>query len=111
MFVRYKDSRDEAVDAWSPQRSKLDGIKNRIKRRWLTYRLQKYRETGPDGLEPFSQARTLEGTRVANSVPRADIYNLHWINEFVDPLPFFRTVQQPVVWTLHDMNPFTGGCH
>jgi glycosyltransferase involved in cell wall biosynthesis len=48
---------------------------------------------------------------VANSVPRAEIYNLHWINDFVDPLPFFRTVQQPVVWTLHDMNPFTGGCH
>jgi len=39
------------------------------------------------------------------------VYNLHWIRGFIDPLPFFRKTQKPVVWTLHDMNPFTGGCH
>jgi glycosyltransferase involved in cell wall biosynthesis len=59
----------------------------------------------------FSQAQTVRGYHIPDAIPDADIYNLHWINGFIDPLPFFENVQEPVVWTLHDMNPFTGGCH
>ena len=42
---------------------------------------------------------------------RPDIVNLHWIGDgFVSlcELPRFRA---PLVWTLHDMWAFTGGCH
>jgi len=111
MFVKNRGSGDGAVDSWTPNGSILEGLKNRLKRRWLNYRFQKYQETRPDGLEIFSQAQTVHGYRVVDSIPDADIYNLHWINGFIDPLPFFQTVEQPVIWTLHDMNPFTGGCH
>lgn len=41
----------------------------------------------------------------------ADIVHLHWIaGGFVNvrTLPGF---ERPLVWTLHDMWPFTGGCH
>lgn len=41
----------------------------------------------------------------------ADIIHLHWVsNGFLDLrlLPLF---EKPVVWTLRDMWPFTGGCH
>ena len=33
--------------------------------------------------------------------------------EFVDYRSFFARVPShiPIVWTFHDMNPFTGGCH
>lgn len=41
----------------------------------------------------------------------ADIINLHWVAKFVDFKSFFTKNQKPVVWTLHDMNPFTGGEH
>ncbi|WP_442844654.1 glycosyltransferase [Leeuwenhoekiella sp. H156] len=41
----------------------------------------------------------------------ADIINLHWVARFVDFQSFFEKNQKPVVWTLHDMNPFTGGEH
>lgn len=42
---------------------------------------------------------------------RADIINLHWINGgFVDVKHLAR-VRKPVVWTLRDMWPLTGGCH
>lgn len=42
----------------------------------------------------------------------ADIINLHWVGGFLDYKSFFSTkTPKPVVWTLHDMNPFTGGCH
>jgi glycosyltransferase involved in cell wall biosynthesis len=45
-------------------------------------------------------------------VREADIINLHWIANFVDYKKFFSNFKnKPIVWTLHDMNPFTGGCH
>lgn len=42
-----------------------------------------------------------------------DIVNLHWVSGFVDYNSFFLNFPKniPIVWTLHDMNPFTGGCH
>lgn len=41
---------------------------------------------------------------------KPDIINLHWVcNGYlqIETLPKFK---QPLVWTLHDMWPFTGGC-
>ncbi len=41
-----------------------------------------------------------------------DIIHLHWIANFFDlPANAEAIGQRPVVWTLHDMRPFTGGCH
>lgn len=42
----------------------------------------------------------------------ADIIHLHWVAGMFD----YKNADQvlankPIVWTLHDMNPFTGGCH
>jgi glycosyltransferase involved in cell wall biosynthesis len=47
------------------------------------------------------------------ALPSQGVINLHWVAGFVDYMSFFSSVPQwmPVVWTLHDMNPFTGGCH
>lgn len=44
-------------------------------------------------------------------VKDADIINLHWISDFVDIPSFFRKVQKPIVWSLHDENPMRGGLH
>lgn len=41
---------------------------------------------------------------------QADIVHLHWVNNFLDYQTFFRANTKPIVWTLHEMNPFTGGC-
>lgn len=42
-----------------------------------------------------------------------DLVHFHWIARGMDvgPLLLNTALQLPVVWTLHDMNPFTGGCH
>lgn len=42
---------------------------------------------------------------------QADIINLHWVAGFLDYESFFKKNIKPVVWTFHDMNPFTGGEH
>jgi len=40
----------------------------------------------------------------------ADVVNLHWVGgSFVAPEQVAR-IAAPLVWTLHDMWPFTGGC-
>jgi glycosyltransferase involved in cell wall biosynthesis len=44
-------------------------------------------------------------------VKEADLINLHWVSEFINVPTFFDEVKKPIVWTLHDMNAFTGGCH
>lgn len=44
----------------------------------------------------------------------ADIIHLHWINHaFLRPrdLARLRRLNKPIVWTFHDSNAFTGGCH
>lgn len=40
-----------------------------------------------------------------------DIVNLHWINEGLLSIKRISQFSTPVVWTVHDMWPFTGGCH
>ncbi len=60
----------------------------------------------------LSTDRTMAGWRLLSQVPDCDVVNLHWVTDFLD----FRTLpalaqRHPLVWTLHDMNAFTGGCH
>jgi glycosyltransferase involved in cell wall biosynthesis len=38
----------------------------------------------------------------------ADIIHLHWVSELLDWPTFFAKNRKPVVWTLHDKNPFSG---
>lgn len=44
-------------------------------------------------------------------VKRADVIHLHWVVGLVDYPSFFKNNNKPVVWTLHDMNPFLGLFH
>lgn len=44
-------------------------------------------------------------------VQEADIINLHWVGEILDYPSFFEHCNKPIVWTLHDMNPFQGVFH
>ncbi len=46
-------------------------------------------------------------------IRQSDIINLHWVAEFqsVETITRLLETGKPVVWTLHDINAFTGGCH
>ena len=56
---------------------------------------------------PFSNYLIHEHPLVAE----ADLINLHWIDGIVDYPTFFTQCNKPIVWTLHDMNPFLGVFH
>lgn len=66
----------------------------------------------PDFDAPISFYRDDVPTSFLETALDADIIHLHGVNGLVQLhklIPALRT--RPVVWTLHDMNPFTGACH
>jgi glycosyltransferase involved in cell wall biosynthesis len=40
-----------------------------------------------------------------------DVVNLHWVNNGYIQIESLAALSKPIVWTLHDMWAFTGGCH
>ena len=46
-------------------------------------------------------------------VQTADVIHLHWVAYYQSPVTIHKLLAtgKPVVWTLHDQWPFTGGCH
>jgi glycosyltransferase involved in cell wall biosynthesis len=65
------------------------------------------------GFVGFHSERAAAGEALVSQLPDADVINLHWVRGLIDYPAFFasRRPDQPVVWTLHDMHAFTGGCH
>ncbi len=41
----------------------------------------------------------------------ADLLHFHYVSYLINWNSFFSNNTKPIVWTLHDMNTFTGGCH
>lgn len=111
IFVRNKESDDETVLEFQPRETISS----------LLYRVTRYAGMRSDffpwyvswsrGGMPISDDRSRFAGEVADQLPPADLLHFHWIAEFIDILSFLERVNMPIVWTLHDMNPFTGGCH
>lgn len=62
----------------------------------------------------FSQGRY--GLKISEHplINEADVIHLHWINNGMLSIKEIEKISQKgkkIVWTLHDMWPFTGGCH
>lgn len=41
----------------------------------------------------------------------ADIIHLHWVNNGFVNIKHLSNISKPVIWTMRDMWPMTGGCH
>jgi len=94
---------------------------------WLSFRVARFKEKRihnlfhrhltdrPQGFETYAMARLPYHTPlpVQQSWTEHDIVHLHWISFFLDYPSFFQSIPDhvPIVWTLHDTNAFTGGCH
>jgi glycosyltransferase involved in cell wall biosynthesis len=64
------------------------------------------RDRVPYSLQWFPDAIA---TQIAQIAP--DLINLHWISDGYIQIETLAKLNKPIVWTLHDMWPFTGGCH
>lgn len=60
---------------------------------------------------PFSPG--IVGTDITKTKEylEADIIHLHWVNGGFLSINSIAKINKPVIWTLRDMWPFTGGCH
>lgn len=73
---------------------------------------KKYLAGRPSGYEHFSFPFSAFNIAKHPLVKKADIIHLHWVSDgFIDYESFFKNCNKKIIWTLHDMNPFTGGCH
>lgn len=95
-------------------------ITNKIKRIFLPelmsfFEQKKFRKYGNrENKIMFSQGKY--GFKMSEHplVKEADIIHLHWINNGMLSIKEIAKISQKgkkIVWTLHDMWPFTGGCH
>ncbi len=42
---------------------------------------------------------------------KPDIVHLHWIENGFFSIADLKRIKAPLLWSLHDANPYTGGCH
>jgi glycosyltransferase involved in cell wall biosynthesis len=109
-YFKYGPEPDETFSRifYQPQSRDLKSYRKRLyNRRYLSPHLH----GRPEGYEDFNVAWRVDPTPLDNI--GQNVVNLHWIGDFIDYPSFFDSLpdNQPIVWTLHDMNPFTGGCH
>ncbi len=69
------------------------------------------RQTQQSGSGIFSPARRPDQlTKMIKTLDPA-IVHLSWVNSGFMQIESVKRFGKPIVWTLHDMWPFTGGCH
>ncbi|MCB2225915.1 MAG: glycosyltransferase [Desulfarculaceae bacterium] len=81
-----------------PLKIKLDAFPLRLYRRRL-------------GQSLFSPMWIPSSKHKSAAAMRPDITHLHWVGHTFLPVYALRRLAGPMVWTLHDAWPFTGGCH
>lgn len=64
----------------------------------------------------FAFSTAISGVNISHkqAIKNADILHLHWTNHgflSIHNLKQLFKLRKPIVWTLHDMWAFTGGCH
>jgi len=105
MLVQSKSSHDEAVAA--PNTNLSEGIaKTKVTFDHLPLKI--YPQRQGTTFSPQWVPDTVI-SRVAQLAP--DIINPHWINQGFVQIETLAKLKRPLVWTLHDMWAFTGGCH
>ncbi|HPA85149.1 MAG TPA: glycosyltransferase family 4 protein [Deltaproteobacteria bacterium] len=90
----------------------ISRIRWQIFRKLMNRPILKAQQSSLEIFDVFTDDRSPCGREARKQLPGHDVINLHWVAGFLDYRDFFsRNRTAPVVWTLHDMNPFTGGCH
>src|SRR5688572_1175949 len=102
VLVRKSDGNHEGVYTASPQQS-----------RWRTRidRLPLLRYPNRKIFAWWSVNWLNSGPRPDFADWTPDLIHAHWIGDGYLPIDWLASTGKPFVWTMHDMWPFTGGCH
>ena len=112
MYVLEKYTSDPWVTQFQSSRGRIAWIARNARRLRLNLSLRRYARTSPPERTFFSEDRTPFYEDACRQMPQTDLINLHWLAGFLDLGAFFGWLppSMPLVWTLHDMASFTGGC-
>ena len=102
------DASAAQVGVQSTTRGAIGRVANRIRRKVDRYPLLLYPKRAP---QIFSCGFIGFDFRNIEAFASADVLHLHWVAAGFVNLRHLSTVDKPVVWTMRDMWPFTGGCH
>ncbi|HEY9601126.1 MAG TPA: glycosyltransferase family 4 protein [Allocoleopsis sp.] len=105
MLVQYKASDDKTVTA--PSTRLEEGIaKMRVAVDALPLKFYGQRDATTFSLQWLPDRTVAKINRL-----KPDIINLHWTGEAFVQIETLAQFNRPLVWSLHDMWAFTGGCH
>lgn len=109
MLVMRKTTSDPTVHRASSYLNRVSRIRRRLAEQ------QHQRDLAQNPRKPDSAYWSLNHKSypiadVINSF-NADIVQIHWIGDNFLPMQQLAKINAPIVWTLHDMWAFTGGCH
>lgn len=113
MFVECRESDDPSVVGFRYPYDIASWVR-RGARLWLLRRaMGKVLQGRSWNASLFSDDRSWHGAQILEQLPPWDVLHLHWVSGMLDYSKFFKRLPQgrPIVWTLHDMHAFTGGCH
>lgn len=106
MLVQTKSGQDFRVLA--PQ-TKFGKIKAKLLPFWDQLALGKYKSRTQT---VFTLGITGDSSLIDRiNALKPDIVHLHWISKGFMSISDIGRIKAPIVWSLHDMWPFTGGCH
>lgn len=109
---KHSTSNPNVYQFWEYKKHKKIGKAfNFFKRHIIPYLNERELKGKPEEYEIFTLPNSLFDITAHPLYKEADIIHLHFVADFLNWNTFFRRNSKPLVWTLHDMNPFTGGCH
>ena len=109
MLVRHKHSDDPRVHIYTGKPDIYSRIDRTLRRAWIK-RLKKISQS--QGMGPLTDPRAdLLRTSVCE-MQDADVINIHKTEYFVDLPALLHCLppEKPIVMTVHDISPLTGGC-
>ena len=89
----------------------IQKVCNSVKARHYNYKLNKLRNKIHSSTEVVTIPDSPYDLLNNNLIAKSDIIHLHWTSGFLDYKSFFKRVDKPVIFTLHDLNPFRGLFH
>jgi len=112
MLVRHKHSDDPAVTVCPCDRGLPSRLSRALRRKWIASKEQKSRSHGGTIFRGLTDPRADLLRQMTGEMTDADVINFHKTEHFADIPGLFQhlPISKPVVITLHDLSPITGGC-
>ncbi len=105
LFVKFKETNNETIEKVESKELKNILIED-IARYY-------FHENIREGATLASVMYPSIGLDYLEQLKALDVINLHWIPGLIslENIVKIHNLNKPIVWTLHDQNPFTGVCH